>query len=395
MSQTEVKSETGLILIVDDEDRNLQILGSILDRVGYEVMYAQNGTEAIQASIQETPDLILLDVMMPDMNGFEVCRHIKALPSTEQIPVIFVTARMEASDVVEGFSCGGCDYITKPFEGEELLVRVRTQLELRRAQACLAEKTMELEESLRTVTSKNMELASLNHEKNEILGIASHDLRRGIASIIGLSQLVRDGQDLSLAEIREMVDMIEEEGIKLNELVTSLIDVHAIEQGHMSFYFQILDLRHVLENLLRPFIKTAAKKKIQIEYSLGDEPAPVNADIQALRQIFENLISNALKFSPMGSVVGVYIRSTDTGYEVVIQDRGPGFSPEDLRKVYHKFARLSARPTADESSTGLGLSIVKSLADYMHAELKLETQLGVGSSFIVSLTKAELSELAG
>jgi len=356
-------------------------------------MFAQNGKEAIQAAIQELPDLILLDVMMPDMNGFEVCKYLKSLPETEQIPVIFVTARMEAADVVQGFSCGGCDYITKPFEGEELLVRVSTQLELKKAQLRLAEKTSELEESLKTVTSKNLELASLNHEKNEILGIASHDLRRGIASIIGLSQLVRDGKDLALSEICEMVSMIEEEGVKLNELVTSLIDVHAIEQGHMSFYFQILDLRDVIENLLRPFMKTAAKKKIQIEYSLGDTPAPVNADIQALRQIFENLISNAVKFSPMGSVVGVFVRSTASGYEVAIQDKGPGFSPEDLRKVYQKFARLSARPTADESSTGLGLSIVKSLVDYMHADLRLETELGAGSTFVISLARAELSGL--
>ncbi|MBW7874656.1 MAG: hybrid sensor histidine kinase/response regulator [Candidatus Cloacimonetes bacterium] len=380
-------------MIVDDEDRNLQILGSVLDRVGYEVMFAQNGKEAIQAAVQELPDLILLDVMMPDMNGFEVCKYLKSLPDTEQIPVIFVTARMEAADVVQGFSCGGCDYITKPFEGEELLVRVSTQLELKKAQLRLAEKTSELEESLKTVTSKNLELASLNHEKNEILGIASHDLRRGIASIIGLSQLVRDGKDLALSEIFEMVGMIEEEGVKLNELVTSLIDVHAIEQGHMSFYFQILDLRDVMENLLRPFMKTAAKKKIQIEYSLGDTPAPVNADIQALRQIFENLISNAIKFSPIGSVVGVFVRSTAKGYEVAIQDKGPGFSPEDLRKVYQKFARLSARPTADENSTGLGLSIVKSLVDYMHADLRLETELGAGSTFVISLARAELSGL--
>src|SRR5438105_10835989 len=204
--------EKSRILVVDDVSKNLQVVGTMLRNQGYDVMPATSGRQALERVALEVPDLILLDLMMPEMDGLEVCRRLKAEPLTEQIPIIFLTASNEMEHLVKGFEVGAVDYVTKPFNPPELLARVRTHLELKHARQRLRE---------------------MNDEKNEFMGIAAHDLRSPLNAIKGYSEMVLEDAKLD-PEQAELVGRIHEASKRMVEMVQNLLDVNAIERGEMN-----------------------------------------------------------------------------------------------------------------------------------------------------------------
>jgi len=354
------------VLVVDDVTKNLQVVGTMLRNAGYEVMPTTSGRQALERVRAQLPDLILLDLMMPEMDGLEVCRRLKADAATQQIPVIFLTASNEMEHLVSGFEVGAVDYVTKPFNPPELLARVQTHVELRQARERLRE---------------------MNEEKNEFMGIAAHDLRNPLSAIQGYAEMVvEDAQALAHRELEGNGERIRETAKRMGEMVQNLLDANRIERGELQLNLAPTDLGPALNSVVESQRTHAAAKQqtIQLEVSTTLVLALVDPGITV--QVLENLVSNAVKYSPPGKNIFVRLEPSATAVRCAVRDEGPGLSAEDQKKLFGKFARLSAKPTGGEHSTGLGLSIVKKMVEAMNGKVWCESELGKGATFIVEFS---------
>jgi signal transduction histidine kinase len=358
------------VLIVDDITKNLQVVGTILRQAGYAVTPATSGAEALEGLREHLPDLILLDLMMPEMDGLEVCRRLKADPLMRPIPVIFLTASNEMEHLVQGFEVGAVDYVTKPFNPPELLARVRTHLELKHARERLRE---------------------MNEEKNEFMGIAAHDLRNPLSAINGYSEMVmEDAEDIHHHELEQNGRRIRDTAARMAEMVQNLLDANRIERGEMELKLAPTDLGLALNSVLETQRAHATAKEQTIHLESGAAPVVVQLDPAVTVQVLENLVSNAVKYSPPGKNIFVRLKKHAQGARVEVQDEGPGLNAEDQKKLFGKFARLSAKPTGGEHSTGLGLSIVKKMVEAMNGKVWCESELGRGATFIVEFPTTSL-----
>ncbi len=355
------------VLVVDDITRNLQIVGTMLRNAGYEVMPTTSGAQALERVRVQLPDLILLDLMMPEMDGLEVCHRLKADPLTQQIPVIFLTASNEMEYLVKGFEAGAVDYVTKPFNPPELLARVRTHVELQQARERLRE---------------------MNNEKNEFMGIVAHDLRSPLTAIYGFSEVIQQEPHMDYSELREFAGRIHDTAKRMAEMVQNLLDANRIERGELNFNLAPTDLASLLSLLTESHRARAGAKRQTIH--LETESAPVRAlvDPNVMVQVMENLLSNAVKYSPPGKNIHVRLRKLPDTVRFEVQDEGPGLSAEDQKKLFGKFARLSAKPTGGENATGLGLSIVKRMVEAMNGRVWCESEPGKGAKFVVEFPVA-------
>ncbi len=353
------------ILVVDDISKNLQVVGTILRNEGYHVMPATSGLQALERVSAQPPDLILLDLMMPEMDGLEVCSRLKAEPLTRQIPVIFLTASNEMEHLMKGFEAGAVDYITKPFNAPELLARVRTHLELKHARERLRE---------------------MNEEKNEFMGIAAHDLRNPLSAIQGYAEMIiEDAQSLAHRDLEGNGQRIREAAKRMTEMVQNFLDANRIERGELKLNMAISDLSPLLQSVLETQSPHATAKGQIIQIELPPTPTLALADVSITLQVFENLVSNAVKYSPPGKKIFVRLKAEAGVVRFEVEDQGPGLSKKDQKKLFGKFARLSAKPTGGEHSTGLGLSIVKRLVEAMNGKVWCESELGMGAKFIVTI----------
>lgn len=364
-------SDKGLILVVDDVPQNLQVLRSTLQKEGYRIAAANNGQVALRYLQKEVPDLILLDVMMPEINGFEVCREIKSQDAFKDVPVIFLTARTEVEDVIAGFDAGGVDYITKPFNMAELLMRVKTHMELKQARDQLLAYTEELK--------------ALNEEKTEFMAIASHDLKNPLTAVLMHAETLSTDPE-SRPHLQERGSAIVQSGQRMMDIITNLLDINRLESGRLEPQQELFDVQDLLTELVLNQERVAKAKNITIDWKPADDLLLLRTDWQLFSQVMENLLSNAIKYSPSNTTVTVSVSDGET-VTCSITDQGPGFTPEDQAKMYRKFSRLSAKPTAGEHSTGLGLSIVRKLTRLLGAELHCETAPGQGTRFSVTMPK--------
>jgi len=307
------------------------------------------------------------------MDGLEVCRRLKADPALRGIPVIFLTASNEMEHLVRGFEVGAVDYITKPFNAPELLARVRTHLELQHARRRLRE---------------------MNEEKNEFMGIAAHDLRNPLSAILGFAEMIsEDANALASGAVKDLkacAPDLDGHGRKIGEtaarmaaMVQNLLDANRIERGEMKLNLAPADLAAALHQVIETQRPLAAAKQQVIHLDTDSAPAIVLVDGTVTVQVLENLVSNAIKYSPPGREIFVRLKKHASGVRVEVQDQGPGLSAEDQKKLFGKFARLSAKPTGGEHSTGLGLSIVKKMVEAMDGKVWCESELGRGATFIV------------
>lgn len=385
MKNDNKRKKKAFILIVDDTRENLQVLGNILREHDYKIALANNGREALEIVNKKLPDLILLDVMMPELDGFEVCRRLKGNEHTKEVPVIFLTAKTEVDDIVTGFRIGGVDYITKPFNHEELLIRVKTHIDLKLSKDIILE--------------KNEALKNLNKEKNNFLGIAAHDLKNPITAIKGFSKIIEDENvGLDKEEIIDFSKEIRVTSESMFQIVIDLLDINAIEEGKINLTNDFFQIDEYIKIKIDTYEIRAKEKDITLIFKDVLENYTVYADNNKIGQVLENLISNAIKFSPFNKNIWisserVFNEKDKKNYiRVAVKDEGPGISEEDMKKLFGKFAKLSARPTNDESSTGLGLSIVKKLVEAMGGTIWCESELGKGAAFIMELPEAENPE---
>jgi two-component system sensor histidine kinase/response regulator len=311
-----------------------------------------------------------LDLLMPGMNGYEVCLQLKLNPDWKEIPVIFLSAADDKDMIVRALDSGGVDYVTKPFNQAELISRVRTQL------------------ALKTARDKLKQLAE---DKDELLGILAHDLKNYLGGINMSAELmntqIKRFKDERLTQLSE--NMIRSSALAM-AFVKEFLANSASDHG-FSVKLTTVNLAEVAQTAIVQYREAARRKKIEIETDFPAEPVIALADFFALDQIFDNLISNALKFSPENKSIFVSVRSVNHHAECVVRDEGPGFSVEDKTKMFRRYGRLSARPTGGEPSTGLGLSIVRKLVLGMGGELNCESNPGSGATFTIRLPRPVLN----
>jgi signal transduction histidine kinase len=360
-----------VILVVDDVLQNIKVVVTMLREAGYSIMPATSGSAALERVQNKLPDLVLLDLMMPDMDGLEVCSRLKAEPATRNIPIIFLTASNEMDHLVQGLKAGAVDYVTKPFNPPELLARVRTHLELKHSRDM--------------IVRYSEQLAHLNNEKNEFMGIVAHDLRNPLGAIKGFAELIVEEPQMPRTELEDFGRRIGEAAARMAQMVQNLLDANRIERGEMKLNLAPTDLCPVLAGVIEAQRPRAVAKQQTIH--LQNEAAAVSVliDPNFMVQVLENLVSNAVKYSPLGKNVFVRLKKETDSVRCEVQDEGPGLSEEDQKKLFGKFARLSARPTGGEHSTGLGLSIAKKLVEAMHGKIWCQSEPGKGATFIVSL----------
>lgn len=360
------------ILVVDDQPANIQIVGAALGKLGHEIIPASDGPTALRRLALRPPDLILLDLLMPEMDGCEVCRRIRMNPEWKDIPVIFLSAADDKDFIVRALESGGVDYITKPFNQAELISRVRTQLALK---------------------SASDRLKQLAEDKDELLGILAHDLKNHLGGMQMSAQLLSDRvAKAANADTRtaQLAENIAHSSGQLLAFVKEFLANAAADHG-VSIKPATFNLSDAAAAAIQQYQEAARRKQIIIEANLPGEDTAVRADVTAVDQVLDNLLSNALKFSPPGKRIFITVTSDPTHVECRIQDQGPGFTPEDKARMFRRYARLSARPTGGEPSTGLGLSIVRKLVRAMDGELTCDCVPGRGATFNVRLPRRSAS----
>jgi two-component system, sensor histidine kinase and response regulator len=366
-----LQTESELILIVDDEPRNLQVLGSFLKQNGYSVAVAQDGQQALDFVQKRLPNIILLDVMMPEMDGFEVCRRLKANEAHRRIPVLFVTALTDTDNILKGFETGGVDYINKPIIQAEVQARVRVHLENQRL--------------FREMTDANRNLTELNQLKNRFMGMAAHDLRNPLSGIIGFSELLLAGDFGELSEEQmAIIERLYTTGGRMLNLVNDLLDVSVIESGRLKLKVAPHSLQAMIEEQLKIHRLTADKKQISLTPDYQTEAA-TEFDRERMMQVFDNLLGNAIKFSPTGSQIEIRLSRHQERIQFSVSDQGPGLSEEDQAKLFGAFQKLSAQPTAGEKGTGLGLAISQKIVEAHGGTITVKSRPSEGATFTVDL----------
>ena len=366
----------GNILIVDDTPGNLDLLIDILETNDYEVRVARSGRRALAAAAASTPDLVMLDINMPEMDGYEVCRRLKQEPSTSEIPVIFLSINDDVIDKVTAFRAGGADYVTKPFQAEEVLARVENQLKISRLQR---ELVLEREDAVR---SREAALEA-SRAKSAFLANMSHELRTPLNGILGYVQLMERDHALTDRQ-RENLGVISRSGEHLLALINDVLSLSKIEAGHASLNARAFDLLNLLRGIEEMFQMRANTQGLSLAFDIPhDLPRFVTGDDGKLRQILINLLGNAFKFTDTG---GVRLSISWSGglTRILVEDTGKGIASPELEDVFEPFVQSESGRQAGEG-TGLGLTISRNFARLMDGDISVESLPGVQTVFTVDL----------
>ncbi len=362
------------ILIADDDRLNIRILAGILNREGYVVADAGSGERALEIYPTFQPNLVLLDVMMPGIDGFETCRLLKTLYGDKAAPVIFITAKNDSDDVVAGLAAGGVDYLPKPFNAREVVARIRSHLQ---NQLLVAEQQRLVEQ-----------LSRANAAKNRFLGMAAHDLRNPLASIRGLTEFLRDGVVGKLTNDQlDLVTTIHDASQSMLDLVNELLDVATIEAGELKLTLAPHDLVEIVAKSVALGNMEATKKNTRIQLQATVEHLTLAIDSTKIRQVIDNLLSNAVKYSPPGSTVTALVEceAGESQCSFSVRDQGPGIPANERDKLFKDFGRLSAQPTGGEKSTGLGLAICRKIVEAHRGTIEAQNLPNLGCEFRVTL----------
>lgn len=360
----------GKILVVDDEPRNLQLVGEILRRDGHKFVFATNGQDALHAVHEERPALILLDVMMPEMSGINVCKALKESEDTKDIPVIFLTAMSEGQDAVEGFAAGAVDYLRKPFIREELLARVNTHIEL-------------------AATQEHMR--NLFLQKSELITTLAHDVKNPISGVARLASALKDEIEegiIDMEEFRLILDLMENSAQGMLELVDGILSEARNEPFDGSKDIPLRDVASVADHLVKMNALQARQKSIKIDFIPNHRPQ-IAASRRMLTEIFDNLISNAVKYSLPNTTITVRLEASQNhahGFRFEVADGAPIICEVTRASLFEKFTMGSQDDVKNATSHGIGLSIVKRLVDLLDGEVACEQRADkLGNLFYIDI----------
>ena len=355
------------ILIVDDVASNVLLLKILLTNEKFQVCTASNGNMCIEQAKKEKPDLILLDVMMPDLNGFDTAVILKKDPETHDIPIIFLTALNNPSDLVKGFQVGANDFLTKPFNKEELVSRVKHQIELVAAK--------------RIIIQQNEELKRTISNRDKMYSVIAHDLRSPMASIRMVLNLAVNVVTPELVgdEIFGLLDKANRESEETHDLLDNLLKWTKSQTGRLNVVYQDLELDDILPGAVDIFHMIAEMKKINLRYIPSDEKLTVHGDNDMIKTILRNMISNAIKFTPEGKGIEVYYKRDGDFARICVQDHGVGISAERVASIFRKGETTYG--TGGEEGSGLGLQLCQDFARKNGGEAYVESVEGEGSTF--------------
>jgi len=359
-----MKTVSGRLLVVDDNDLNREMLSRRLQRKGFEVVTVSGGREALELIDRETFDLVLLDIMMPEVTGIDVLESVRKKYTAAELPIIMATAKTQSEDVVSALNLGANDYVTKPIDFSVLLARVDTHLKLK----------------------------NLFKLKDEFLGMASHDLKNPLFVIVCQAYLIANkvpvGSIMS-EEAMEMVNRVTVHAKNMQKIIADFLDFQAVEDGHIKLNNQKVDLAELGSRVVENFQPYAGEKQIRLAFiNCSTHTKPVTwGDPSRLEQVVQNLVGNALKFNPAEGEVYVESHADDQEVKLIVRDHGPGLSPGDLEKVFVQFGKLSRKPTGSESSSGLGLAICKKLIDLHEGTIKATNNPEGGACFWFTLKR--------
>lgn len=408
------------ILVVEDSATQAMLLKDTLEKNNFQVFLAKDGQDALEKLNAKKPHLIISDIQMPRMNGFEFCKTLKKDPLFSRIPVIILTNLSDSMDVIEGIKSGADSFLTKPCTTEILLGTIQDILQnLKQRQdkaishvlefsfqgqphrfdvnlaqvtnlllstyASAIEKNKELEQAYQKLILSNNELQRLNEQKNFFLGMAAHDLRNPLTAIQGYSDLLLERADITKdADAKRMLERINSSSNFMLHLVNELLDLSAIESGKVKLNLKDVNLHALIEECIALNTLQAQKKHINISYSSSRRPE-VKCDPEKLEQVINNLITNAIKYSNQNTEVKVSLSQSDSEAIISVKDQGVGIAPDEIKKLFTPFTKTSSCSTGGEKSTGLGLAIAKRIIDEQKGDIHVESELGKGSSFIVKL----------
>jgi len=357
------------ILIVDDVMSNVLLLKILLSNEKYQVCTANCGNMCIEQAKNEKPDLILLDVMMPDISGFDAAQILKKDPATAHIPIIFLTALNNPSDLVHGFQVGASDFLTKPFNKEELVVRVFHQIKLVAA--------------TRIIEKQNSELRATISNRDKMYSVIAHDLRSPMASIRMVLNLVVNSvsKDVVGPELFELLDKANRESEEVHDLLDNLLKWTKSQTGRLNVVRQELDLNDIIPGVVDIFEMIALTKKINLVYQGSDKPVVAVVDNDMLKTIVRNFLSNAIKFSPEDSTIEISLSTEGDFAKISVHDHGVGIDPERLDSIFKKGDTTYG--TGGEEGSGLGLQLCADFARKNDGDVIVESVVGEGSTFSV------------
>ena len=397
-------AEKATILVIDDNTTNLNILLDYLNELSYRVLIAPSGEQALQRLQYARPDVILLDIMMPGIDGFETCRRLKADDTTKDIPVIFMTALTETVDKVRGFSVGGVDYITKPFQHEEVLARVKTHLTIRKLQQelrqqnetleryaeMLAQKNDELKAKNAELDEKNSQLNLLNADKDKFFSIIAHDLRNPIGALRELPQLIAENLDnYGKDELRRLITMQRDAARNLFELLENLLTWSRMQRGLIEFNPEPIQVSALVQRSIALLTPSAAQKAITLTQAVNPSLLGM-ADHKMIDAVVRNLIYDAIKFTSSGGTIEVSGNDDGAVMTIAVKDNGVGIGEQFLPKLFRIDEQYRRTGTANERGTGLGLILCKEFVERNGGEIRVESKIGNGSTFSFTLPKIAL-----
>lgn len=367
------------ILIIDDIAENIKVVANVLKKHNFNISYAQSGKDGIERAKKVYFDIILLDIMMPEMDGFEVCRLLKTDIKTKDIPIIFLTAKTDEESIKKGFEAGGVDFITKPFKTNELLARVNTHIQLKLVQEQLSK------------TNEEIQLANKN--KDKLLSIIAHDLRNPFSVLITFSKLIMDSFDeFSKDDILTYMKSFYETSKQGYGLLDNLLKWSKSQTGKMEIIPEQIDLNDIVEETVTLLNSQALNKHIKLENKV-----PQNiwafADINMVLTVLRNLISNAIKFTNTGGEVTITSEQNENFVKISITDNGVGIEASDIDKIFRIDIKHSTSGTIGERGTGLGIILCKEFIEKNNGELMVESQPDKGSKFSFTLPKVGISNL--
>lgn len=392
-----------LILIVDDNMMNLQVLGNILGKNNYDIAISTNGNEAINYFNTETADLVLLDIMMPNISGYEVCEKIKNNQKTKNVPIIFLTAKTDKESIIKGFKAGAVDYLTKPFNEAELFARVKTHIELKKSKENLEllvhERTKELNEVNKELKKKietqrkyekvleeaKMKAEESNDLKSAFLSNMSHEVRTPMNGIIGFAELLVSSTDDDVDKKKKYINIIKSRCKDLTNIIEDIIMISKIETRQMEMFETEFSLNETLQEIYNKHkSKLASINKDYLEFiistALNEEKSKIKLDKHKLIRILNDLISNAIKFTIKGKIRVGYKLKDESTLLFYVSDTGIGIPEDKLEVIFESFRQTQLGLSREYQGIGLGLTISKNFVDLLGGKMWIESKIDKGTT---------------
>jgi light-regulated signal transduction histidine kinase (bacteriophytochrome) len=375
MSKDNLDKLGEIILLVDDNQTNIELLKNILEKEGYEIGFASNGEHALKLIPKLHPNLILLDIMLPGIDGFEACRKLKENDMFQEIPVIFISAKSRPEDIVKGFEAGGVDYITKPFNINEVLARVQTQLKI---QSLIAEKKAS-EERAKAFAH---ELERSNKDLEDFAHLASHDLQEPLRKIITFGDRLKDHSSGIDEKGKEYLDRMQKASVRMKNFIDDLLDFSSVTS--IPKPYKLSNLRDLVQKVCEDLDEQIKNSNATID--IGELPT-LALDSSQVSTVFQNLISNAIKYRredvpPVVSLTSSYNKN-EKSWNIYVSDNGIGIEEKYFERIFKLFQRLHGKSTFE--GTGIGLAICQKVVNNHGGEISVKSKVGEGSTFTIKL----------